>query len=307
MPLTEHQLSRRPHRINASELAALIGMSKWPNRNDPGANRADAILRKISERRGEAKPQEQTYAQELGHAIEPFAVAWAAEQCGLTLAKSNVARTSKCGMFACTLDAVDSTGVVAIDAKTSGLLSGTEDEEWGDPDEGDSIPLDYLVQFACDFYVVPKLQVVLVPAYLRRGKALYTVRREDTDPLIQYAIAEGRRTWDECIVKERIPTDLIPSVEVLRAIKRKSRSVTLNADLAAVADWRDSSDAAKKYGKLADAAKELSELHEARVLKAMGDADTGVCEYGTITVKRIARKGYAVEPGEYTKVTWKES
>ena len=278
MTLTPQQLAARRNHIGSSDAAAILGMDDY-------RTPADVLAEKLME----LEPDTSSEAAEVGNWLEPLLCQWAAERLGELVVLSPETIVAPCGILAANLDAVQLIDPIAdaswyIEAKSTGLA-----DQWGD--EGtDQVPERVIVQTAVAFACAPSLRTAYVPVLIGRfglRRQLYRVERDDE---LVGTIADRLREWWDAHVVRRVPLDdAVPSMDVLRRIRREPGTW---ADLPST-DLLDTYIAAREAAK---AAEERLDLAKAALINAMGQAE-GVRVPGgrTATYLTQARRSLDVE------------
>lgn len=291
MTLTAEHAATRRRFLTASDVAAVLGLNPW-------TRPADVWLAK----RHDLAPDESSEAAEFGNDMEPVLVQREARRLGITDYQTQVWCEAPNGFMGATLDALATAKDRGIEAKTSGIFNPYAlDESWGDA-ETDQIPKQYLVQVASQLVCCPSMLVVHIPALLGgRGPCSFIVERSGPGVSDLCAAIEEKAgdLWQRYMVRGDDPPadDLPPSLDVLKRMRRTPKScVPVDADL--VTAWESAKGAAKEATARAQEAQE-------RLLAALGDAESGECDLGTLTYLEQSRKGYTVDPATFRVLRFK--
>ncbi|MCL2647221.1 MAG: YqaJ viral recombinase family protein [Phycisphaerales bacterium] len=282
MPITQEMIEARRQWIGASDVPAILGISRFATPLDVWAQKTGRIIEPPS-----------SEAMDAGNRIEPVVVDYAEERLGLgPLSRNRHMSASGFGFpMASNLDAlVVSTGD-PVEAKTAGLFGPIQDQ-WGE--EGtDQIPDAYLVQ--CNVHLlVTDRDVCHVPAFLGgRGFAMFQV--SPSKPLMDVILERCAAFW-ACVEEDRQPEGRY-SIEIAKSIRRATgKTISIPEEIGQRYITAKAQEKASK-----DAAEEA----QAVLLTAMADAEIGECETGVIVASRIKRAAYTVQAGEYTRITIK--
>lgn len=278
--ITKEQRELRKKYLGSSDLPSVLGMDTW---RTPG----DVWLEKT----GRLVPDErESDVQAFGTTFESAVLDHFEKKQGVKLQRHLFFAN---GSFCANLDGfIDGSSPEVVEAKTSGL-----GEEWG-PVGTDEIPERVLIQVHEQMYVVSCATQrecrlawvpVLIPAYRHFEVRVYEIKRNDA--LMESAISIGERFWREHVLTDTPPREFVPSLEVVKRLRRTpSKTVTIADEL--VLDWFEATEALSKAKRRADRA-------QAAVLAAMADAEGGRYSNGCLTYFEQHRKGYTVEPTSF--------
>jgi putative phage-type endonuclease len=283
MPITDRQREQRRRHIGASDVPAILGRSPWRTPYEVWLDKTGRL----------APEESSSEAAELGNMIEPGLLAWGAATLGVAI-RRNQRRVKGC--MAANLDALAVDRPLALEAKTSGIISlNTGRGEWGEPGT-DQVPEHVALQCLAQMWVAD-LDCVAVPALIAgRGRLLYLIERTD---LIAEAAAEIAARchdwWDRYVIGDHAPPATPPpAMDVLSRVRRQpGKSVPVPVELVArVAATRATAAAAAKEHEEAKAA----------LLVALGDAEAGEVEGWRVSYAERNRAGYTVEPKTYRQL-----
>jgi len=214
--------------------------------------------------------QKGSEAMDIGKMVENGILDWAANELSLKVIK-NQYRVHKDGILSATHDAIADHLPEGLEAKTAGLMGPLRDS-WGEAGT-DEVPDHVLIQCMHQM-IVSDLDVVYVPALLGgRGRVLYRVNRDED--LCRSMLDKLTAFWENYVVSNVPPRDLMPSMDVAKKIRREPNSkVSLGEDL--VQAWL----AAKEEKKRAEENEESAKL---ALIAALGEAESGECETGFVT------------------------
>lgn len=281
MPITELQRDLRRKHLGASDAAAVLGLSKY-------RSPADVWTEKVLD----VEPLEETPAMEWGNRLEGAVIEATADRLGVRV-RRNQRRVARNGIMAANIDAmVEDTGE-PLEVKTSSLPA-----EWGAEAEGvEGVPIQYAVQVAhqCIVADAPRGHLGVFLMGFRPELRVYTIEVDGLAAGVEESLCEWWRKW---VIPKVCPPDCAPAdLDTLRRVARvPGASVVLPADLVSV--WRDAELCAKK-------ARENADEHKARVLQALGDAESGVCPGGEVTYLPQTRKGYTVAETTFRTLRFK--
>ena len=251
------RLEARRAWLGASDLAAILGVSQY-------ANAADVYWRKVAQIDGV-----ETKATERGRYAERSVLDWFEDQVGEPLTRDVTVRCDYDPLFVSQLDGQIIASGEPVEAKTA-----ASDDEWGD-EYTDQIPDAYVVQAQTQL-LCTGAEVCHVPALVAGFRSLdfrrYVVRRNEA--FLEEIVAQGREFW--ALVEARTPpTNLTPSLETVKRIRRLPETIVELTDVAAVA-WSELEEA-KAAAKAANQAKDGA---QARVLALLGDSEAGTLPDG---------------------------
>lgn len=266
--LTEQAKERRKKFLTASDIPAVIGMSPWKS-----------PLQVYLEKTGQSEDFTGNEATQIGDDFEEALIFRAARAHKLVGLRRNQWRVAKGTVLAATLDSIgyEQEGAeIAIEAKTSGILSPSTDlTSWGESGTS-QVPDRVAIQVQMQMYCA-ELPRVYVSALLGRfGHRTYVINRDDAaiTALVDFCCA----WWDKHVIGGIAPEATMPSDNsALRYVTRQvGKSIEIPSDL--VADWQ----ARKAEARLAE---EAAELAEARVKASLGDAEIGVSACGQVSYR----------------------
>lgn len=189
----EAWLARRRRGIGGSDIAAILGRSRWRT-----------ATQVYQDKRGEGEPQAETLAMRRGRALEPLVLEAYCEETGRTLMTldSQEIRHATLSWAIGTLDAMTTDGR-PVEAKTADYSRG-----WGEPGT-DQIPEDYLLQVqwymavAASHWAQPMPEAD-VPVLIVSKLRIYVVRADAE--LHQIMFEAGARFWD-CVQRGQPPDE----------------------------------------------------------------------------------------------------
>lgn len=280
MPITEEQRQLRKQYIGSSDVAAIMGFS-------PFANAADIYWQKV----GDAS-QPESEAMALGTRLETAILDDFEQEIGRRLLR-NVFQDK--GILCANHDAIVDARPYkeGVEAKTTGLLGPLKDQ-WGEPGT-DEIPEYILLQCQTQIHV-SDLELVWVPVLIG-GRGRPTFKVEPDDFVIRSIVEAADRFMTNHVAKRIPPENVVPSLEVVKRIRREPNKVISIPD-SIIENWN----AAKASLK---AAKEQEEMATAAVLATLGDAECGDCSSGRLTYLEQTRKAYEVKESTYRVLRFK--
>lgn len=288
MSLTSEQLAERQKALGASDMAAILGL-------DPFRTGYDVWLEKT----GRVQPKLGDETTDAGQRFEEAVLEWASERLG-PIQRGPTFRVPELCLIAHPDGLVVATGD-PVEAKTAGLF-GPLAEEWGD-DETDEVPprviIQAQVQLRCVANTLDEPRVCDVPAFLGgRGFVLFAVPWNVQ--IIGIIEETAPRWWRDCVVADMPPADSLPSLELIKRIRREpNKIVPISAALVQV--WL----AKKEIKRLAE---KDADMAQAALLATLGDAEVGNAgASGTVSYYEITRKAYAVAETTYRKLAYKKA
>ncbi len=272
-------LAERRNAIGASEVAAVLGLSKWATPWEIWA-----------EKTGRIDPWSGSKATQAGQLLENAVLDYASDALSSPL-KRQVRVVADGIPLAATCDAITHSGQ-PVEAKTTGIV-GPIYGEWGD-ELTDEVPDQYLIQVHAQiictkaelgylFALIPGRGIVQYQ-FIRNDRMVDTLRERLTD------------WWDTHIVRGLEPPKTpMPQLDVIKRLRKEAgKVIQASPQLVALLEHREQAKA-----KLASIAKEVEEV-EAELLMELGDAEVAELPDGRrLTYLQSERKGYTVEPCKY--------
>jgi len=268
MPITaEQKLERRKH-IGGSDMAAILGLSRFRTPYDVWLDKT-----------GQYDGSPESDAAHAGNRFEAAVLDEAQDRLGPL--ERNIFLPAPDNLpIAVNLDARIIATHEPVEAKTSGLF-GALHPDWGE--EGtDEIPEEYIVQVQTEM-LCANANLCHVVAFLGgRGFQMYRVERNRQ--LTDILVARAVEFWEKHVKANIPPADSVPSIEVIKHIRRTpDKSVEIAPEV--LAAWLTSKEALKQ----AEAEEEGCKVG---LLTAMGDAEAGLCgELGNVTFMSQTRSG----------------
>ena len=266
MPITQEQLANRNSYVGASEVAAIMGLSRYRTAWDVWA-----------EKTGYVEPAEAGEAAELGIALEPAIIKLAEQELG-EMDCTNLELPIPDTPIVAHLDArLKATGE-PVEIKTTGLLGG-RDVEW---QEG-SVPYEYVVQVMIQAKAAGTKTGRIAALVVGKGMVYHTISVDDD--LVAEAIERVKEFWKYVESKEPPPVE--PSLEMVRRIPREDTAIKVTPDQASV--YEEYLALREQFHTLE---KEL-EARKAAVLLAMGRNRRAILPNGVVfTVTQQRRQSF---------------
>lgn len=274
-------------------MAAILG-------KDPWKTALDVVLEKkgLVEHVGE-----QDMAKSMGQYLEPALLSWTEDQLGVPIERDRMLIHPN-GILCANLDGLvlDASPPAIIEAKTSGLIRRPEFfDDFGEAGS-DAVPEHILVQTQHQLAVLnalpemPRVDVAYVPALLvGRGFVRFEIRR---DPELGDLIVEAaEQAWKDYILGDAEP----PGAGTWETLKKRRRigGKMVEIDALLIAQWQ-----VAREERLA--AEKEEERAVAALLTALGDAEAGTSDMGTVHYTLTKRAGYTVQPTEYRTLRFKK-
>lgn len=288
MPITEQQKERRKNYIGASDVAALFGLDPFRTPYDVYLEKTDKLER----------DRATTAALERGTFLESAILNWFVHTTGLAITRNQFRSAKPTGIpLGSNCDAIVNDNNNPVEAKSQGAYAT---EVWGDPGT-DELP-DRVILQAHAQMICTATAFCYVPVYLPyRDFQLFQVelRKEISVSIIERVCS----FWDDNVQKD-IPPEGLPSLSVIKRVKRTPNKVT-EIDLVLVEAYEELRQA---YGE-AGARKEQA---QAAILAALGDAEAATAgnrnlTYYKQTVRRIDSTRLNKEKPEIAAEYLKES
>lgn len=285
MPITERQVELRKSHLGSSDAAAILGQSPW-------ATPYDVWLEKTAE----LTPDKPTEAMNVGNWLEPAIINAAIERLQPAEARRNVRRVHANKVMAANLDCQirfagnqgDPRDVfIPLEVKTS-----SEPDVWGKEVDGlDGVPFQYAVQVLHQMYVVGAVRGFLAALLFSRHPELRVYEIVPDMATLEALAAKEVEWWNTHVVGGVPPEKSAPAIDTLaRLVRVPGKVVDIAPTL--IEDYV----AAK--AKLKEAEVEEADA-KAMMLAALGDAEEGVSEAGTISYKLQKRGAYEVKASEF--------
>lgn len=278
--LTPEDLERRRGYITATDVPAICGFSPW-------RNAADVYHAKVH---GVDTPTND--AMDAGNLLEPSVLAWAGTQLGEII--PGEWRVGTNGINAATLDAMTTT-MEPVEAKTSGITGPGTPHHWG-PAGTDEIPQYYLLQVHAQL-LVTGAELAYVPALIGgRGFVMYEVYR--SKQICDQIATLSEQFWRDHIQADVPPPDVLPSMDTLKYLRRRPKSVVAVSD-DLVLRWQEAKAAAKE-------ANDYRDECQRELLAAIGDAEAAEWSGGQVTYLQQTKKGHYVNGSTYRVIREKK-
>ncbi len=272
MPITQKQRKDRMNYLGSSDVASILGVSRWGNAYDIWM-----------EKTGKLSEEDEKDYQSAGNFFEDGVLKWAEGELGPIKTQEN----GEALFFRAVALPIAShpDGEVILDGnpvegKTAGLF-GPLVEHWG---EAGTDELDDRIIVQCQVHLLcMSKELCFVPAFVGgRGFVMYKVDRDDE--LMEIICDKSAEFWYEHVEKDIPPPDVMPSPQMIKRLKREpDKIVEIPAEL--VTHWLN----AKEMLKGAEATKEAAQTE---MLNALGDGEAG--QWGTgemITFLEQTRNG----------------
>ena len=272
-------LAERRKAIGASEVAAILGLSKWSTPWEVWA-----------EKTGRIDPWKGSEATKAGHLLENAVLDFASEALNAQLLRQ-VRICAEGVPLAATCDAI-TPDRQPVEAKTTGIV-GPVYGDWGD-ELTDKVPDQYLIQVHAQLICTQADVGYLFALIPGRGIVQYQFARNDR--MVSTLCERISQWWDTHIVMDvEPPKTPMPQLDVIKRLRKEAgKVIQASPQLVALLEHREQAKA-----KLASIAKEVEEV-EAELLMELGDAEVAELPDGRrLTYLISKRKGYIVEPSEF--------
>lgn len=283
MAITEAMRQARRAWIGSSDIAAILGLSKFQN--------AYGVY---LEKTGQLEDSPESKPAHAGNRFEVGVLDEAEEQLGPIERNVHLRVDNLPFPLGANLDAQVLATKRPVEAKTAGLLTPLNREEWGE--EGtDQVPEVYIPQ--CQVHMlVTNTEVCHLPAFLGgRGFCLFEIPRNNE--LIDVIIEKCADFWDRVKRGEPPAVTGLPLAVAKRLRREQGKVVSIPTLM--VARWLQ----AKEDEKSAETRRKAV---EAEVLAALGDAEIGECDAGRVVRTLVNRKAYEVAASSYVKTDFKK-
>ena len=279
MPISETQLKKRSEAIGSSDVAAIMGLSKW-------RTPMDVWLEKTGQLEPETEKARNAPQLVAGNMFENGVLDWLRTEVPGDMYRNKTLRHTSAPLV-CNIDAMlvppggDLDDALPVEAKTAGLLWewGDAVEEWGDP-LTDEIPTQYFVQACAHLAVMPQAELCHVAAFIAgRGFVRYEIPRDSrVNEAIEAIVDISINFWERHVKTRTPPTGSLASMDSYKRIVRHE-TPTVAMDAKIVAEWEVIREARLSLEK-------AEALMQRRVLDQLGQATFGEAEgVGVVSYK----------------------
>jgi len=250
--LTTTQLEIRKKSIGSSDMAAILGISKWKTGYDVWLEKTGKLLDQTA--------KDLSDAADAGNRFEKAVLAWASIELGKLRRNVYMVAPDKLPIHAF-VDAVVIENGNPVEAKTGGLF-GPLWGEWGEPGSGD-VPEPYIIQAHLEM-LCSEREICHMPAFLGgRGFQLYHVPlNKDIMDIIEERAVDF---WENHVVKDIPPPDTAPSLPIMSRVNR-TPGKRVRVSSKSIIAWKQAAEVRKN-------AEEHEELFKAKMLAELGDGD----------------------------------
>ena len=268
MPITEEQREQRQKHLGSSDMAAIMGLDSWGNAHDV-----------YLEKTGRLDPEKDKAVFRRGNYMEAALLAYASDELGELVVSPTELEFVMPGLHLCSHpDAMTVDARSPVEAKSLGWYAP---DFWGDPGS-DQCPDRTLIQTHVHM-ICTDTKLCHVPVYLpKREFQMYAV---EFDEDIGLAVCEAAVAfWNDHVVKDIPPENVVPSMAVLKRIRRLPETTAeIAPDL--IGRWLNAKDTAS------DAKKAQTKV-QAELIAALGQSEAGTCPAGMVTYLEQTRKEY---------------
>ena len=279
MGITEAQRAARKNHLGSSDLPAILGFSRF-------ANKYDVWLEKT----GRVQPKEKTQGYiQAGNLLEGPVLDWLVEYLkeNLICGSDDMERKVDDTPIVTHMDGIIISTGDPVEVKTEGVDHPII-EPWGEVGT-DEIPEYTLIQTHCHMMAMDR-EICHIPTFLGgRGFGYFFAKRDEG--IIKLIREQAIRFWEENVLKDVAPENVVPSLGMIKRIRRVEGEPMELAD-EIVQQWLDAKEAAT-------AAVKQKEFYQAEVLAALDGHEMGLSSLGDITNFSQNRKGYTVEPTSF--------
>lgn len=285
--ITEKQRQNRRKYLGSSDAPAVAGVSPW-------RNPADVYWDKIkSPSENESEPHNEAIT--VGNLCEGAVLDWFCRETGKKILR-NQRRVHENGIMAASFDALVVGENEAVEAKTTGITSPLNRDEWGEVGT-DEVPNYILAQVQHQMAVLPEIKIIWVPV-LMGGVGFRMYRVERSDELIETLEKIEVKFWTEYVEKRLPPPDDLPTIETIKKIDRApNKTVRIADDM--ISAWLNAKSARS-------AAEKVEEEAKRTLLAALGDAEAGECSFGKLTYFQQSMKERVLPATTYRVPRFKE-
>jgi len=223
MSITAEQRANRKDHLGSSDIPAILGFSKWATPYDVWLEKTGRVAN---------DPDEvPTQAQEAGNLLETSVLDWAYQKSYIKGFERDPEIVVPDTPIVVHIDAVEIESGNPIEVKTEGLF-GPVRMPWGDA--GSTEVPEYTCLQCQTHMMATDREITHVPTFLGgRGFGYFYVERDEK--LVKLIKEEALRFWKEHVLKDVAPPDSVPSLELIKKIRRiEGEPVELNPDLVAI-------------------------------------------------------------------------
>lgn len=281
MAITEKQRQDRKNHIGSSDVAAILKM-------DPFKSAYDIWLEKT----GKLEDKEKT-----GHALS---LGVYLEHAILKMAEKNLGRLvrdpkrlefpiKEFPVLVAHPDAIVKLSVEPVEGKSTNLTyRAPSTDEWGE--EGtDQVPERVIIQ--CTVQCMGTGAEVCHNPVIIGGRGFVMFRIPFDKSLAQMILDRMGEFWDKNVRQDIPPEDSVPSMEIIRRVRREPMTVS-QIDDNLVASW-----VAMRESRLS--LQKAEEEEQAKVLAKIGTAEAGQFSGGLVTFYEQTRKAYSVPESKF--------
>lgn len=271
MAITQEQREQRRLYLGSSDMAAVMGLDSWSNAYDVWL-----------EKTGKLDPEKDKAIFRRGNYMEAALLAFAGDELGEMIVEPSMLEFIKEGVCLCSHPDAMSIAIPKlpepIEAKSLGWYAP---DSWGEPGT-DQLPDRTLIQTHVHM-ICTDTEFCHVPVYLpRREFQMYGVA---FDADLGHNICDAATAfWEDYVAKDIPPENIAPSLAVLKRVRRLPDTTPFLPDGLSIR--RTTAKDAIKVAK-----KRVEEI-DAEILKAMGQAEGGICDGGLFTYFEQTRKEY---------------
>src|SRR3990167_275234 len=274
MPITDFQRRNRKNHIGSSDAAAIVGLNKWKSAGDV-----------FIEKTQDLPERDMGEAALIGTLWEDPCLQWFAKDSGKKILRNQL-RVHQNGFMAAHLDALVVDTKEIVEAKVIGILTPFDRDQWGNEDS-DQIPEQYIVQCQHELAVAgPEYETVYLPVLLG-GVGFVKYRVQRNPDLIRELEAIETNFWKYNVQAGLPPPDSPPHMEVIRSLKRTPNKI-VPLDSGLVENWLK----AKEFLKMAETTEDLAKR---AMISALGDAEQGDADIGTLTYYTQERASFVAK------------
>ncbi len=253
MTLTAFRMEARKEYLGASDMAAVLGLSKYKSAYDVWLEKTERVPVNMDNNK----------ATDAGIKFEEGVLAFAEERLGKI--RRNQFRKAPEGIpIGATCDAIVVDTDEPVEAKTAGLFSPL-DPGWGNEEGSDEVPEPYIIQAQAQILCVKAdVKLCWMPAFLGgRGFRMFAIPRNQD--LIDLICEKAVEFWTQYVQADKQPPS-VPSIDMVKRMRRLPEKVAA-IDPQFVDQWQKAKEAAKQ-------AEEAAEEAQAALLAQLGDAET---------------------------------
>jgi putative phage-type endonuclease len=266
--ITEKQKEARSQGIGSSEIAAICGSDPWRSAYDVWALKT-----------GRVEGCEENEAMRLGTALEPTILNLASVALSEKVVRPSTHFVGCMPYMRANIDGmvgVAKRGSPIVEAKSTGVSEG-----WGAPMTSE-VPERVLLQVTWQMMCASS-DLAYVACLAAKFGLSFNLYRVEWDEFLAEELAEKAGRFWRCVETDTPPENSIPSMEVLKSLRRTEAEIQIHEDLFK---------AEREAKKILAEAEEDYENAKAKLVAALGDAKRGVAGPYSINMTSVSTERF---------------